>query len=208
MGRKPLGALFSVLVVAVLVAPTGSAASAPRVSPTGGSGVRATSSVLPAKCLHQATRKFFPTKAKVKGVTKARVLWVGRYSNGIPKAPPLTTTGKRSFGWDRKGRKPGGHKGNVRFNAHTYPDGSALGNTLLSQLWVGAPIIVKDRSGHVLCYRVTKRIQVTPRSHAARVGYYATRGKPKLAIVVCSGTRLGPGNWTMRTIWYAKPSTS
>lgn len=206
MGRKGLGALFSVLVVAVLVAPTGSAASAPRLAPADGPGVRA--ATLPAACLHPATRKFFPTKAKVQDVSKPRVLWVGRYSNGIPKAPPLSTTGKRSFGWDRKGPKPGSHKGNVRFNAHTYPDGSALGNAMLSRLWVGALIILKDRSGHVLCYTVTKRVQVTPRSYAARVGYYATRGAPKLAIVVCSGTRLGPGNWTRRTIWYAKPSVS
>jgi hypothetical protein len=205
IGRKPLGAIFSVLVMAVLVVPTRSAAFSPP-SPTGTSDTAAT---VPAACLHQATRGFWPTRAKVQRVGKRiPVLWMGEYSSGIPKSPPLTSSGKRSFGWDKLGPKPGSHRGNVRFFAHTYPDGSALGNKLLAHLWVGQRIILKDRSGHVMCYKVTKRIVVTPRSYAARVGYYSTTKSPKLAIVACSPPRLGPGNWKYRTIWYAKPSTT
>ena len=203
IGRKPLGAIFSVVMLTVLVAPAGSAAITPPTSPS------TSSSTVPKACLHQSTHKFWPTRAKVQRVAKrVPVLWMGRYSNGIPKSPPLTSSGKRSFGWDKKGPKPGARYGNVRFFAHTYPDGSALGNRMLGKLWVGQRIILKDKSGHVLCYKVTKRIVVTPRSHAARVGYYRTSGSPKLAIVACSPPRLGPGNWKYRTIWYAKPSSS
>ena len=35
--------------------------------------------------------------------------------------------------------------------------------------------------------------------------YYAKDGQPQLAIVVCSGRRLGPGQWEKRTIWFARP---
>ncbi|HEX2895573.1 MAG TPA: sortase, partial [Marmoricola sp.] len=93
---------------------------------------------------------------------------------------------------------------NVRFNAHTYPDGSALGNRLLARLKVGNRIILYG-NGVALCYRVNRKVVTTPRRLG---GYYSTTGKPKLAIVVCSGRRLGPGVWTNRTIWYAKPVTS
>jgi hypothetical protein len=162
---------------------------------------------VPTVCRAPARRGFWPLRARVAHVGKrVPVLDVGR-TNRVPNTPPLTSLGKRSFGWDRKGPAPGSHHGNVRFNAHTYPDGSALGNRMLARLKVGARIIVRG-SGTGICYRVTKRISVKPRSYAARVTYYRTTGKPRLAIVVCSGTRLGPGNWTRRTIWYAKPSTS
>ena len=35
--------------------------------------------------------------------------------------------------------------------------------------------------------------------------YYDTDGPPQIAIVVCSGRRLGPGNWEKRTVWFASP---
>jgi sortase (surface protein transpeptidase) len=89
----------------------------------------------------------------------------------------------------------------VRFTAHTYPDGSALGNRMLKRLRVGARIILRGSSS-TLCYRV-KRMKVTTPTRLG--GYYNTIGRPKLAIVVCSGKRLGPGNWTNRTIWIARP---
>jgi hypothetical protein len=136
------------------------------------------------------------------------VLALGRDRYGVPHEPPLTSSGKRVFGWDKKGPKPGSRRGNVRFNAHTWPDGSALGNRLLANLWVGQVIVLRNAYGKGVCYRVSKRVQVLPRSYEARVSYYRTRGKPKLAIVVCSPPRLGPGNWKYRTIWYAKPFTS
>lgn len=158
---------------------------------------------VPAVCLSPARRGFVPVTAKVAGRTVA-VLAMGRGQGGVPLAPPLTTSGKNSFAWDRYGPKPGSARGNVRFNAHTYPDGSALGNRLARRLQVGNRIILYG-SSTALCYRVTRKVVTTPR----RIGrYYRTTGSPKLAIIVCSGRRLGPGVWTHRTIWYAKPSAS
>lgn len=181
---------------------TSTAQSATSVRTTD-SAARAT---LPTACRSQARRGFWPTRSNVKGVARGvPVLAVGRSRSGVPNTPPLTSLGKRSFGWDKKGPAPGSRHGNVRFNAHTYPDGSALGNKLLARLWVGQIIVVKNSYGKVTCYQVTKRKSVRPRSYTALVAYYNTSGPPKLAIAVCSGKRLGPGNWTMRTIWFARP---
>lgn len=218
IGRKPLGALFSAVVVGVLVAPVGSVATAAPAAPAAaaratwsGTSTTTAGEVLvgarvPARCLNPARRGFWPTRAKVQRVQKrVPVLAVGRTRGGIPLTPPLNSLGKRSFGWDHRGPAPGSHYGNVRMNAHTYPDGSALGNRMLARLFVGQLIIVRNDSGKTICYRVTKRVSVRPTSYTARVAYYRTTGRPKLAISVCSGTRLGPGNWTRRTIWFAKP---
>ena len=54
-----------------------------------------------------------------------------------------------------------------------------------------------------LCYRVTERVEVLAEDGLPR--YYAKTGRPQLAIVVCSGRRLGPGVWEKRTIWFASP---
>jgi hypothetical protein len=208
IGRKPLGAFFTVVMSAVLVTSAGSAATSASSAPAAVGGVRMVASTVPVVCLNPARRGFWPTQAKVQRVQKnVPVLPVGR-TNRIPNTPPLNSLGKRSFGWDHRGPAPGSHRGNVRFNAHTYPDGSALGNRMLARLFIGQRIIVRNDSGKAICYKVTKRRTVRPRSYAARVAYYSTTGKPKLAIAVCSGKRLGPGNWTRRTIWYARPSTS
>lgn len=164
---------------------------------------------LPAICRTPPKKGIWPVKAKVQLVgTRIKVLALGRDRYGVPRQPPLTSSGKRVFAWDKKGPKPGSKRGNVRFNAHTWPDGSALGNRLLNNLWPGQLIVVRNAWGKGVCYRVTKRLQVLPRSREARVNYYSTRGKPKLAIVVCSFPRLGPGNWKYRTIWYAVPVRS
>ena len=45
--------------------------------------------------------------------------------------------------------------------------------------------------GHRLCYRVTRRVEVD--ATKPQPAYFATDGRPQLAIVVCSGERLGPG---------------
>ena len=186
--RMSVGAVLVVLVPLLLV--------------IGGAGP-ATSA--PAVCAHPARHGFAPTRAVVARVgSNIPVLAMGRLGGGLPAPPPLTDSGKQAFAWDREGPKPGSTRGNVRFNAHTYPDGSALGNRLLARLKVGQRIILYG-NGAALCYKVTRKVVTTPRRLG---GYYSTTGTPKLAIVVCSGRRLGPGNWTNRTIWYAKPSTS
>jgi hypothetical protein len=160
---------------------------------------------VPAVCLRPARHGFVPTRATVARVGRnIPVLAMGELRGGLPAPPPLTSSGKQSFAWDRDGPKPGAARGNVRFNAHTYPDGSALGNRLLRRLKVGRRIILYG-NGVALCYKVTRKVVTTPRRLG---GYYSTTGTAKLAIVVCSGRRLGPGNWTNRTIWYAKPTVS
>jgi hypothetical protein len=197
--RMSVGAAVVTMLPFLLV--IGHASPADAMTQDGSRSAAATS--VSSLCLNPAQRGFRPLRARVPHVGKnIRVLAMGRLRGGVPAPPPLTSTGKQSFAWDKYGPKPGSKRGNVRFNAHTYPDGSALGNRLLKRLKVGRRIVIYG-DGVALCYRVTKRIFTTPRRLG---GYYSTTGKPKLAIVVCSGRRLGPGNWTNRTIWYARPS--
>jgi hypothetical protein len=126
-----------------------------------------------------------------------------RDAAGIPGIPPLSSAGKTVFAWDREqGISPGDRRGNVLLNAHTWPDGSALGNQLLRSLDRGDRIRVRGASAE-LCYRVTERVEVLAEDGLPR--YYAKDGRPQLAIVVCSGRRLGPGVWEKRTIWFASP---
>lgn len=121
----------------------------------------------------------------------------------MPGPPPLTTAGKEMFAWDRQSRiRPGARHGGVRLNAHTWPDGSAVGNRMLRRLQVGDRIVVRGAKLR-LCYRVTKRVEVFPWQVG---GYYRRDVRPRLAIVVCSGRRLSSGSWEKRTIWYARPS--
>ena len=152
-------------------------------------------------------RDFRPTALAIGGVVgSTRVLARGQDRNGVPVPPPLTERGRWQLAWDEaSGVRPGGSEGVVRLTAHTYPrDGArlpALGNLLLARLRTGALIEVTGAGGERLCYRVTRRQQV--RADGSLSGYYDTTGPPRLAILVCSGRRRGPGDWSHRTIWYA-----
>ena len=128
-----------------------------------------------------------------------------RDAAGIPGTPPLTRAGKEMFAWDvEQGTRPGDPRGNVIVNAHIWPDGSALGNRLLAVLHPGDRLVVRGK--HVrLCYEVTERIVVPAATSMPR--YYSRDGAPQLAILTCSGKRLGPGMWTNRTVWFAAPVT-
>ena len=108
------------------------------------------------------------------------------------------------FAWDREGARPGSTRGAVNLLAHTYPPGqTALGNQLFDVLQVGDIIIVRGLSDS-LGYRVVERMQADVADYPAdRV--LDTDGKSVLTITICSGERLGPGNWTMRTVWFAEP---
>src|SRR6478735_742175 len=94
-------------------------------------------------------------------------------------------------------------RGNVLLNAHTWPHGRALGNKLLAGLHPGGRVVAHGVDKTFLCYRVTKRVVVP--ADEPYWDYYARRGGPQLAIVVCSGPRLGPRNWATRTVWFASP---
>lgn len=154
-------------------------------------------------CTPPARRPFVPVSVTVDGLGAHGVLAMGREANGATGVPPLTSTGKQQFAWDAPGVRPGSGQGNVLLNAHTWPDGSALGNHLLGALQGGELIAVHGADGQRLCYRVTARVEVPFDASSSR--YYDDAGRPQVAIAVCSGTRLGPGAWTHRTLWFASP---
>jgi hypothetical protein len=148
-------------------------------------------------------RRFAPVAVSIPGVVRRAVAVAPPRVNGVPGAPPLTSAGKWQVAWDRKWPvRPGDRHGNVLLNAHVWPDGSALGNRMLARLKLGDRIVVRGKD-RILCYRITKRIDVYPREALRR--YYRNDGRPRVAIVVCSGRRLGPGRWEKRTIWFAAP---
>lgn len=166
----------------------------------------------PDPCSQPATVPFRPSRITVPGVTRgATVLALPRDGANVPEAPPISDVGKTQFAWAvPPDPMPGTAKGNVLLNAHTWPDGTALGNHLLDHLQVGGRIIVQGRSadGHrqTLCYQVTKRDVIVASDGSYE--YYERNGPPQLALIVCSPPRLGPGNWLHRTIWYASPAPS
>ena len=157
----------------------------------------------PAPTCSTTTRRFLPTEVSIPSVDKhITVLPLARDADGLPGTPPLTLTGKQDMAFDLgSGIRPGDPKGNALLNAHTYPDGSALGNKLLAGLHEGDRIIVKGATGYI-CYDVSDRVEV-PAGVYKR--YFDKKGAPQIAIVVCSGKRLGPGVWTKRTVWFASP---
>jgi len=157
------------------------------------------------KCPARVARSFAPRTISVAGVTgPTPVMTPPRDAAGVPGIPPLSSAGKAIFAWDREqGIRPGDRRGNVLLNAHTWPDGSALGNRLLDGLDRGDRILVRGADSR-LCYRVTERVEVLAEDGLPR--YYAKDGRSQLAIVVCSGRRLGPGVWEKRTIWFASPA--
>jgi hypothetical protein len=177
-------------------------ASSPSALPTRAAEPTPTPAPSAAPC--SRAKPFTPQTLTVRGVTDSRpVVSIPRDPNGVPGVPPLSDAGKREFAFDPdQDVWPGDRRGNVLLNAHTWPDGSGLGNQLLAGAHRGTRIVVAG-GGHRLCYRVTRRIEVD--ATKPQPAYFVKDGRPQLAIVVCSGERLGPGEWTKRTIWYASP---
>ena len=157
-----------------------------------------------SQCPTTTVKPFTPTSMAVPGVdSHIRVVALPRDARDVPSTPPVTNAGKRQVAWDRPpGIRPGSKHGNVLLNAHTFPDGSALGNDLLEHLQEGDRVRLRGGST-TLCYRVTERVEVEAAGGFPR--YYERDGKPQIALIVCSGRRLGPGEWTHRTIWFAEP---
>lgn len=150
---------------------------------------------------------FRPTRMDIFGVAGGiDVLGLPRNRrSGVPGTPPISDYGKNVVAWSTSDAAPGSYWGNVLLNAHTWPDGSALGNRLLSNLQVGDLIIMYGGGNH-LCYRVSQRVVYSPSGKKMMKQYYNWKSRSQLALVVCSGKRLGPGKWTKRTVWYASPS--
>ena len=160
--------------------------------------------IAPRSACDRVRHGFTPRTISVPGATRAAaIVTPPRDAAGIPGTPPLTEAGKAEFAWDlAQGTRPGDRRGNVIVNAHTWPDGSALGNRLLAALHRGDLVDVRGEKVR-LCYRVTERVEVPAATLMPR--YYRKDGPPRLAILTCSGRRLGPGIWTRRTVWFASP---
>ena len=160
----------------------------------------------PLKCT-STKGKFVPTQAVFSHLGKVKVVTVGLTPDGAMGTPPLTKKGKKQLAWYKGAAKPGSGKGGVATDAHTWPDGSALGNRLMNKLVEGDTIILRSKGNkHRTCYRVTKREQF---ANSAVPMKRIVKGKGKgakqiLSVVVCSGYRMGPGNWSHRTVWTAK----
>lgn len=147
---------------------------------------------------------FSPRYARIPSVSghRIRVVRVARTSSGALGSPPISRAGKTMIGWDRR-RKPGAEHGTVLLDAHTWPDGSALGNRMLRRLRVGKRIRLAGPHGSI-CYTVTSRREYA-RDRVPMGRIDDPQSLPRIAIIVCSGKRLGPGNWQRRTVWIATP---
>lgn len=187
-----------------MIAPDPTPASTATPTPTAtATATAAPTTAAPRTSCATVRRPFTLRTISIPGITRRAGIVTPPRVGLVPGAPPLTTAGKELFAWDKQsGVRPGDRSGNVRLNAHVWPDGSAVGNRMLAGLHRGDRIVVYGT--HLrLCYRVTERVQVLPSRGLFR--YYRTDGRPQLAIVVCSGRRLGPGEWEKRTVWFARP---
>lgn len=158
-------------------------------------------------CAVGSSGPFAPTSMEMPGVIPVSpVVALPRDSRGVPDVPPLTEAGKHEFAWDKGpvGVMPGSSAGIALFNTHTWPWGSApaYGNLMLKGLHTGSTIILRG-DGVTQCYRVYQQVE-TP-ANGPYPEFYSRTGRPRIAIIVCSGVRAGPGNWLNRTIWYAEP---
>ncbi|WP_435769559.1 class F sortase [Nocardioides sp. SYSU DS0651] len=165
---------------------------------------RASASPRAATATDPCTRpdaEFRPTRITVPGVVRdAEVRPYPRDAAGVPGVPPVAD--KHVVAWDRGGVRAGAAEGRVLLNTHTWPDGSALGNALLRGLHRGDRVVLGG-GVEAACYRVAKRVEVPAAD--GYPGWDAADGPHQVVIVVCSGDRLGPGQWTHRTLWFATP---
>ena len=205
--RGTRAVLAAVIVLAVAPPATGTAPWLVPASPAQHGHVRSRAPCAPVD------PAFTPRVLVIDGLLgPTEILARGQDRDGVPEPPPLSGRGRWQLAWDKdSGARPGGPHGVVRLTAHTYPrdvrhggaPAPALGNLLLAHLRTGALLKVEGSADQRLCYRVTRRQRV--RATASLSGYYDTTGSPRLAILVCSGRRRGPGEWTHRTIWWADP---
>lgn len=149
---------------------------------------------------------FEPDSAVVDGI-EAPVEPMPRDANDVPGVLPLDGDGASTIAWDQPpGVRPGEPTGNVLINAHTFGNGSALGDRFLEDLQVGDDVELRGEDGQRLCYQVSERVEVLAADGFPR--YYEDVGSPQVALIVCSGERRGPNDWTHRTVWFAEPMTA
>lgn len=199
-------AVVGVLVIALLAwwlmredePPAAAPTPAPTLTPT----PSPTPTEPPDPCAGQARAGFVPTRLSVPGVVrKAAVIGVPRDADGVVGVLP--DADNENFAWDLGGVEPGSREGHVLLNTHTWPNGAATGNRLLERLQVGDELRIEGEDGRFACYRVGERVEVPVEE--GYPGWSAKDGPPRVVIVVCSGIRRGPGDWTHRTLWFADP---
>ena len=156
---------------------------------------------IPGPCDSGATEPFTPTTVDIDDVGQdLPVQPLPRDGEDVPGVPPVNAT--HTVALDAPGPHPGSERGLVRLNAHTWPNGAALGNEMLASFDVG-DVLTLRRGAVKVCYRVTKRVEVD--GYATYEPFYALDGPSQFAFIVCSGERVGPGDWTKRTIWFGTP---
>jgi hypothetical protein len=158
---------------------------------------------IPDSCENGATKPFTPTSIDIQDVRdELPILALARDGNDVPGVAPINAGD--AVAWDRppRGLQPGSPRGNVLLNAHTGLNAASLGNAMLATVDVGDVIKLRNSETH-LCYRITERVEVS--AYKGYKPFYAEDGPPQFAFVVCSGERLGPGEWTKRTIWFGSP---
>jgi len=158
----------------------------------------------PSEPCSETEDPYAPVSALIDGV-EAPVEPMPRDANDVPGVLPLDGDGaSKTIAWDQPpGVRPGDPSGNILINAHTFGDGSALGDRFLKDLQVGDGIALIGDDDQRLCYEVTERVEVVAADGFPR--YYEDVGSPQVALIVCSGERRGPEDWTHRTIWFAEP---
>lgn len=200
------GVVVAVLVVALLAWWLGrdedpvAVAPPPAPSPTLSPTPSPTPTAEPDPCAGQARVGFVPTRLSAPGVVRrAAVIGVPRDAAGVVGVLPHADN--ENFAWDLGGVEPGSPEGHVLLNTHTWPNGAAMGNRLLDRLQVGDELRLEGEDGAFACYRVGDRVEVPVEQ--GYPGWSATDGAPQVVIVVCSGVRRGPGDWSHRTLWFA-----
>ncbi|MGL5810114.1 MAG: class F sortase, partial [Nocardioides sp.] len=158
-----------------------------------------------ASCSRENTVAFAPVSLSVRRLGRVRVRALKPFADGVPRALPINAVGKSQMAWDRPGAKAGATRGHVLMNAHLWTDPNGVGNRLTAVLKDGAVVRLRGAAGQVQCYRVTRRVVRKPSPRLARLYYGTARSKHRLAILTCAGTRRGPGDWSHRSIWLARP---
>ncbi len=151
-------------------------------------------------CSRMTSGSFKPVAVSVPSVGKVKVT----ARPGYVAAPPLTTSGKAVFGWGKAGTRASAAKYHLLLSAHAWPDNSALGNKLNATLRDGDVVKVLGARGQVQCYRISLR-RVAEEGPGLRKLYFGDDSKHRLAILTCAGERLGPGRWTLRSVWIGRP---
>ncbi len=189
-GRSLVGAMSAILLLTPTALLNLPAASAAATAPT---------------CSKRNATPFVPVAISVKGIGRVQVKGLNAQPDGVPKTLPINKVGKTKIAWDRPGFRPGDATGHVLMNAHVWSDGTSVGDLLNEKLKRGKIVKVMGSAGQVQCYRLSKRIVKKPSRKLAVKFYGDIHSKHRLSILTCTGERRGPGDWSLRSIWFAKP---